>query len=244
MIGCNCPVCSSQNPRNKRLRPSALLSIGEKQLLIDSGPDFRQQALAYRINRLDGVLITHTHFDHVAGLDELRVYYLLYRKNLPVLVSKASLQDLKKRYDYLFREKSWGMSLAAQLDFQTLEKERGETTFVGVPLKYVSYEQGGMTVNGFRFGSFAYISDIKNYPDTLFEDLKGVEILVLSALRQETSYMHLSIEEAVAFSQKIGAKQTYLIHLGHELDYETASAALPSGVELAYDGLKVGFNYD
>ncbi len=243
IIGCECPVCTSNDPRNNRLRPSALLKIGDQHLLIDSGPDFRAQALKYQINHLDGVLLTHSHFDHVAGLDELRIYYLIERRALPVLASKETFKDLKRRYDYLFREKSWGMSLAAQLEFHVLEKSRGETDFLGIPLTYVSYEQGGMAVNGYRFGPFAYISDIRTYPDTLFADLKGVDILVVSALRYEPSMMHLNINEAVEFVQKIGAKQAYFTHVGHELDHQQTNATLPEGISLAYDGLKLEFSY-
>lgn len=243
MIGCRCPVCISEDPHNKRYRPSGLLTINGKQLLIDAGPDFRMQALHFCINHLDGVLLTHTHFDHVAGLDELRAYYLLQRKNLPILVSQATLHDLKRRYDYLFKDKSWGVSLAAQLDFHVLESSRGTTEFVGIPLDYVSFEQGGMEVNGYRFGSFAYISDIRNYPETIFEDLSGVEILVLSALRHEPSMMHFHIEEAIAFSRKIGAKNTYFTHIGHELEHTSTNRSLPKGFSLAYDGLKLEF-YD
>jgi phosphoribosyl 1,2-cyclic phosphate phosphodiesterase len=244
MIGCECQVCRSENPFNNRLRPSGLLNAGEKTLLIDSGPDFREQALKFRIGRLDGVLLTHSHFDHVAGLDELRAYYLLYRKTLPVLASEATLKDLKRRYDYLFREKSWGMSLAAQLEFQMLENSRGETVFCGIPLRYMTYEQGGMQVNGFRFGPFAYISDIRVYPETIFEDLEGVEILVLSALRHEPSLMHFNIEEAVAFSRKAGTRETYFTHVGHELEHLKTNEALPPGFALAHDGLRLVFNYD
>ncbi|MCH9628041.1 MAG: Phosphoribosyl 1,2-cyclic phosphate phosphodiesterase [Chlamydiales bacterium] len=243
MIGCDCPVCISKDPKNARLRPSALLKIEDKHLLIDSGPDFRTQALRYHIHHLDGVLLTHSHFDHVAGLDELRIYYLIERRALPVLASKETLKDLKRRYDYLFREKSWGMSLAAQLEFHVLEKSRGQTDFLGIALTYVSYEQGGMAVNGYRFGPFAYISDIRTYPDTLFADLKGVEILVVSALRQESSMMHFTVDEAVEFAQKIGAKQVYFTHIGHELDHHQTNATLPEGISLAYDGLTVEFSH-
>lgn len=242
MIGCDCSVCLSNNPKNKRLRPSGLIDIGGKRLLIDSGPDFRFQALHYNITRLDGVFLTHTHFDHVAGLDELRTYYLLHRLIIPVLVSSEALESLKKRYDYLFREKDWGMSLTAQLDFQVLEDMRGSTSFCGIPLRYVSYEQGGTKVNGYRFGDFAYISDIKKYPETIFDDLNGVKTLVVSALREPVSQMHLSLEEAVEFGRKVGAEQTYFTHVAHEVDHESVNQKLPDGFAVAYDGQEVEFN--
>lgn len=243
MIGCKCRVCQSQNYHNKRLRPSGLIQIREKKLLIDTGPDFRYQALKYHLDHLDGVLLTHSHFDHVAGLDELRSYYLIYRKTLPVLVSRPTLDDLKKRYDYLFREKSRTISLTAQLDFNMLEEEGGQREFLGISLQYMPFEQASMPVTGYRFDSFAYISDIRQYSETIFEGLKGVEILVLSALRKESSLMHFNLDEAIAFARKVGAKRTYLTHIGHELDHDEAIAYLPNDIQPAYDGLELEFDY-
>ncbi|MCB1181556.1 MAG: MBL fold metallo-hydrolase [Chlamydiia bacterium] len=242
LIGCECPICLSEDPYNKRFRPSALLKVGDKQILIDIGPDFRYQMLENRITHLDGVMLTHTHYDHIAGLDELRTFYLLHRRVIPLIVSKSSLEDLKTRYHYLFREKSCGQSLAAQLDIKTLESERGISLFLDIPFQYMTYEQGGMKVTGYRFGNFAYTTDIRDYPETLFEDLSGVNTLVMSALRHTTSPMHLNLEEAIAFSRAVGAKKTYFTHMSHELDHQTTNAALPEGFELAYDGLELCLN--
>ncbi len=237
MVGCHCPVCKSDNPHNTRLRPSGLLKINGKTFLIDCGPDLRYQALVHEIDYIDGVLITHTHFDHVGGLDELRTYYLLHGQILPCLVSLETLDGLKKRYDYLFAEKTWGKSLAAQLHFQVLEQDRGKTEFMHQELQYVSYEQGNCPVNGYRFGKFAYISDIRKYPETIFADLQGVETLILSALRETPSQMHFSFSEAIEFSHRVGAKQTYFTHISHETDHEKVNKKLPKGFALAYDGL-------
>ena len=237
MVGCQCSVCKSDTPHNQRLRPSGLLKLGDKTFLIDPGPDLRFQALKYNIAYIDGVLITHTHFDHVGGLDELRTYYLLHGQIMPCLVSLETLEGLKHRYDYLFAEKTWGKSLAAQLHFQVLEQERGTTEFLHQELQYVSYMQGQCPVNGFRFDTFAYISDIRKYPDTIFEDLQGVETLVLSAVRDEPSQMHLSFDEGIDFSKRVGAKKTYFTHISHETDHEKANKKLPKGFQVAYDGL-------
>jgi len=239
VIGCDCAVCTSADPCNQRLRPSGLLTLQGKRLLLDAGPDFRQQALQNSIDHLDGVLITHTHFDHVAGLDELRIYYLKHQQKVPVLCSKETLDNLHKRYDYLFREKTMGISLAAQLETHLLEGVRGETTFVGLPLSYTSYRQGGLGVTGFRFGSFAYISDIREYEEPIFDDLAGVETLVLSALHEKPTPMHLSLDEATAFAERVGAKKTWLTHLSHRLDHQTTNAKLPKQVQLAHDGLEI-----
>lgn len=240
-IGCQCGVCISSNPHNKRLRPSGVVMVGDKRLLIDVGPDFREQALRYHLNHLDAVLITHTHFDHIAGLDELRAYYLLHRVSLPVFVSETTFKDIKQRYNYFFRKKSQGMSLAAQLDFHIFKGDYGEIAVQDVPIRFVTYEQGGTTVNGFRFNNFAYLSDIKEYRETIFEQLYGVQILVISALRKQASMMHLSLEEAIAFSNRVGAKKTYFTHIGHELEHEKTNASLPEGFSLAFDGLTLNF---
>ena len=244
MIGCECPVCRSDDPNNKRLRPSALITIGEKRLVIDTGPDFRTQALTHGIDHIDGVILTHTHFDHVAGLDELRTFYILKREVTPILASGPSHSDLKKRYGYFFREKTMGVSLSAQLHFQVLEGERGETRFLNLPIKYMTYRQGGMAVNGYRFGDLAYVSDIHDFPETIFEDLKGVKTLVLDALRDTPSPMHFSLEEAIAFSKRAGAKKTFFTHIGHELEHQATNASLPKGFALAHDGLKLEFSID
>lgn len=239
IIGCPCAVCHSTNPRNKRLRPSGLLRLGGKVLLIDIGPDFRQQALVHNLTQLDGLLLTHTHYDHVAGIDELRVMNFRQKAPFPCLLSQESLDDLHRRYYYLFQKPSSTASHAAQLACQALEGESGETEFLGLRIQYVSYAQGGMKVTGFRMGNFAYISDIREYAPTIFDALRGVEKLVLSALRAERSPVHLSIAEAAEFAERVGARETYLTHLSHAVD---AEHALPQGVALGYDGLEVSFD--
>lgn len=244
MIGCKCPVCTSNEPRNQRLRPSTLITCGKQKILIDSGPDFRTQALKFGIDSLSGVILTHTHFDHIAGLDELRAFYLHTEKKLPVLVSQATLEELQFRFSYLFKEKKWGISLSAQLDFEVLPEKRGEISFLGLPISYCTYTQGGMEVNGFRFGTLAYILDIRHFDETIFEDLKGVETLVLSAIHEKPSPMHFTVLEAAEFARKVGAKKTWLSHISHHLDHEKGNRLLPEGMALAYDGLEIEFEYD
>lgn len=243
MIGCPCRVCASLDPCDKRLRPSGLIVSNGKKLLIDAGPDFRLQALRYQIDQLDGILITHSHFDHIAGLDELRAYYLLHRTPLSVLLSKPTYLEIRRRYDYFFQERSQDASLPAQLDFHVIEEERGVVSFLGLEIGFTRYEQSGMQVTGFRFGSFAYISDIRQYPETIFEDLAGVDTLVLSMLRRQSSFMHLNLEEAIAFARKVGASRTYFTHMSHEIEHAAGSALLPEGIHLAYDGLKLEWNH-
>lgn len=241
VIGCGCPVCTSESSYNKRLRPSGLITIDGKKFLLDCGPDFRLQALRSHIDHLDGLLITHTHHDHIAGIDELRVYYMHSKKTLPCLMSKATLLDLKQRYPYVFDIENIQAKLTPRLDLHLLENDFGSVLFQDIPIRYATYEQAGMKVNGFRIGNLAYCSDLKTYTDEIFESLKGVDTLILSALRFDTSYFHLSIDEAIAFSRKVNARQTWLTHIAHDLDHTRTNEYLPPNIRMAYDGLEIVF---
>lgn len=237
VIGCKCKVCTSTAPKNKRLRPSGLVQVGGKSLLIDVGPDFRTQALQHNIDHLDGLLLTHTHYDHIAGVDELRIFNTRQKKPFPCLLSKESFEELQKRYYYFFNTDGW----STKLDFSVLDSDVGRTEFLGVPVSYCTYSQGGMKVTGFRFGDFAYISDIRKYDESIFRSLEGVQTLVLSALRPEPNPFHLSFDEAIAFAKKVGARETWITHLGHFLDHDQGEALLPPSIKIAYDGLKLEF---
>lgn len=241
VIGCQCPVCSSSSPYNKRLRSSGLVQIEEKAFLIDVGPDFRQQALKNKINKLDGVLLTHTHYDHIAGIDELRIYFLMQKKALPCILSWESFQELQTRYHYLLQPAGPSATLTAQIDMQILPQNRGEMDLLGVKIRYFSYFQGTMKVTGYRIGDLAYVSDIRSYGEEIFEMLSGVKVLVVSALRQGASQMMFSIDEALDFSRKVGAHITRFTHMNHELEYEAVNSQLPSDIQLAYDGLEIEF---
>jgi phosphoribosyl 1,2-cyclic phosphate phosphodiesterase len=242
IIGCTCKVCTSPSPKNKRFRSSALVCANDKNFLIDVGPDFRTQALTHHITKLDGVLLTHTHFDHVGGIDDLRPYFFTQKKRMPCLLSKETFEEIKMRYHYLVQPLGEGHAISAQLDFFILEEDFGETTFEGTKWQYMSYHQAGMKVNGFRLGNMAYVSDIRTYAESLFDSLKGVEVLILSAFRTTVTEMHFSVDEAIAFAKRVGARQTYLTHIGHDLDAENQNLNLPENVKLSYDGLKIQFS--
>lgn len=240
VIGCSCPVCTSKDEKNKRTRPSALLKAKQKTIVIDAGPDFRTQALREGLGYIDGVIFTHAHHDHTAGLDDLRVFTMKRSSPMPCLMSESTAKDLKHRYEYIF-QKSDKPKLVSKVELHVLNGDRGESSFLGIPFRYLSYIQSGMPVNGFRFGNLAFVTDIKEFPETVYEDLQGIEVLVVSALRHGPSYMHLTVEEAVDFSRKVGASQTWLTHIAHELDHEETNRNLPSNVRLAYDGLTITF---
>jgi phosphoribosyl 1,2-cyclic phosphate phosphodiesterase len=242
VIGCQCRVCRSDSPCNKRLRPSGLITIEDKKLLIDCGPDFRLQALHYHIDTLDGVLFTHAHHDHTAGIDELRVYYMNSKKLLPCLLSKQTAQELKIRYNYIFEESNDPQILKTKIDLKLLEGgAHGNTTLCGIPIEYVTFEQAGMLVNGFRLGDFAYLSDISHFSEEIFTHLQGLNNLVISALRFTPSPFHLSVDQAIAFSKRCGAGQTWFTHISHDLDHEETNGLLPLNVHMAYDGLELNF---
>lgn len=241
VIGCECAVCRSTSPYNKRWRPSGLLKILDKNILIDCGPDFRQQMLQNNIKHLDGLIFTHAHHDHTGGFDDLRIINLRAKKPLPCLLSPATAQDLKIRFSYTFDDSNPLATITTKTAFQFLESSRGNIEFLGIPITYMTYEQGGMLVNGFRFGNFAYISDIRHYPESIFEDLHGIETLVISCLRFQPSILHFNVDEAIAFSEKVGVKQALFTHIAHELDHELTNSKLPANYQLAYDGLEIDF---
>lgn len=238
VIGCGCARCQSISPYNRRLRPAGWLQIQGLSFLIDVGPDFRQQALMYNIDRVDGLLLTHTHFDHIAGIDDLRIYSVRQTNPIPCLLSQESFDELQVRYRYLFKA---GKSSTVKFHCQPLPAEYGTILFEGIKIGYCHYMQGDMKVTGYRIGDFAYISDIHDYSSSIFDSLQGVNHLVLSALRAEPSRVHLSLDQAVDFARKVGARQTRLTHLSHFLDYEEANRNLPPDVQLGYDGLTIEF---
>lgn len=242
IITCDCPVCTSPSQFNKRYRPSVLLQMGKKNYVIDVGPDFRDQSLHYGINHLDGVFLTHTHYDHVGGLDELRVYFFKHKIRLPTLASIETYEELRNRFHYLFKTKQSDGSLQSQLDFQILEEDFGKTTFQGMKVQYVSYVQANMKVTGYKIGNMAYISDIREYDERVVEELKGTELLILSALRYTPSEVHFSIEEAVDFARRVGAKRTLFTHIAHDLEHDETNQKLPSDIRLAHDGLEIPFS--
>ncbi len=229
-VGCKCDVCSSKNPKNKRLRSQGLFSIGDKRILVDAGPDTRQQALKYDIEHVDAVFLTHPHEDHVGGLDDLRGFF--YNRNsetIPIYCSENTYEMIASRFGYLLE----------RFTFHRLDERRGSFTVYGSEFSYFSYEQGSVPVLGFRYKNVAYLTDIKHFDGSIFTFLSGVETVVVSALNFSGSHMHLSVEEAAAFGLQSKARQTYLIHMNHEIEHEAVNKILPPGVELATDGLVI-----
>ena len=241
LIGCDCLVCRSTSPFNQRLRPSILVIIGSKQFLVDAGPDFRQQALRYHIKTVDGLLFTHAHHDHTAGIDDLRPIYYKRNKPLPALLSAETAEEIKMRYYYIFKPEQVYDKFMTRIELHILPALEGKIDFEGISIEYMSYQQGRMTVNGFRFGDLVYLSDIRVFSPILFKHLTGINTLIVSALRYTPSPLHFSVDEAVDFATQVGAKTVWLTHLSHELDHDKTNAYLPPHVRLAYDGLEINF---
>lgn len=239
LIGCQCETCTSADPMNSRLRSSLLLTYEGKKLLIDAGPDLRQQAITHKIYHLDGAILTHAHHDHTAGIDDLRIFYFRNKASVPCLVSKSTAEDLQKRFYFMFEPQPHEVKDAQRVALKMLEQDAGDVNFLGVPLHFFSYRQIGMPILGLRVGKFAYVTDIKEYNESIFTHLIGVETLVVSALRFTSSHMHFTVDEAIDFSARVKAKRTFLTHISHDLEHHKTNAYLPPNIRMAYDGLRI-----
>lgn len=231
VVGCNCQVCLSPDPRNKRLRPSILVE-SELSVVIDTSVDFREQMLRYAVQRLDAVVYTHSHVDHILGLDDIYPFYIRSRKPMPIYASSETLAELKITFRYLFQGPVYPGIPRVELIPINGPFQIGDLQFEPVRVFH-----GGMPVLGFRVGRFAYVTDVNHIPQQSLEQLKGLEYLVLDGLRYRSHPTHFTLEQAAAVAVALGARQTYLVHMCHDVDHQQANASLPPSVRLAYDGL-------
>lgn len=215
------------------MRASVYIEEKGKRFLIDCGPDFRTQALANAIRDIDFVLLTHTHSDHVNGLDDLRAFNMVHKHPITVYGVAASLADIRQRLSYCFVPPPPGGGVPV-LD---LEEIGAHVSVDGIEAETVPVFHGKMPIVGFRFEKFAYLTDVSTLPEESFKLLEGVEVLITSALRRRPHPTHMSLDEAVEVAKRVGARQTYFTHMCHDLEHEATNAGLPAGIELAYDGL-------
>lgn len=237
MIGCDCDVCRSTDPRDTRLRPSIYLELEDgMRVLVDTTPDLRQQALRHDLRKVDAVLFTHSHADHILGLDEVRRYNHMTRAPLPLYGDAATLADLRRVFSYVFDPRSQKGGGVPDLRLTTIVGPFCLGTTEILPLRVL---HGGRPVLGFRIGGFAYLTDCNEIPDETMAQLEGLEVLVLDALRRKRHPTHFSLDEAVAVAQRLRPAQTLFTHCCHDLGHAQTCASLPEGIALAYDGLRL-----
>jgi len=236
VIGCSCEVCRSLDYRDKRLRTSIHLEIDGQSLVIDTGPDFRQQMLRENIGKLDAVILTHAHRDHTSGIDDVRAYNFLQNMNMPVYGTAETLAQIKNDYAYIFGPDNYpGLP---RLDLHTITENTfkiGNTSITPLPVLHLR-----LPVLGFRVGNFSYITDANAIPETTFEKLKGTKTLVINALQREQHISHFNLDQAIEIVKKINPEKAYFTHISHKMGlHSEVSKELPSTIALAIDGLQI-----
>jgi phosphoribosyl 1,2-cyclic phosphate phosphodiesterase len=238
MIGCTCPVCSSADPRDKRLRSSALITTPQgRNILIDCGPDFRQQMLRAGIRDLDAIVFTHEHRDHTAGLDDVRAFNFLHRRPMALYGTARVIEGLREQFRYIFEEKSYpGLPqvLLHELDGVT-PFELGGLRWEPIPVRHYQ-----LPVLGFRIGDFAYVTDANEIEPLGMERLQGLDTLVLNALRREKHISHFTLAEAMDIAAELSPRQTWFTHISHQLGlHASVQEELPAGINLGFDGVEL-----
>ncbi len=234
VIACDCAVCTSPDPKDKRLRSSVLLQVDGKNIIIDTGPDFRYQMLREGVTHLEAILFTHSHKDHVAGLDDVRAFNRQKGGAIDIYGAVEVHEALKREFYYAFAAKKYPGVPQLALHEITL----APFSLLGVEVVPVEVMHYMMPVLGFRIGEFTYITDAKTVVDTEVEKIMGTKVLVVNALQRDPHISHFTLDEAIAFAQHVGAEQTYFTHISHKLGrHEDVQRELPDGIFLAYDGL-------
>ena len=239
VIGCDCDVCKSKDPKDKRLRTSLLIETERTTICVDAGPDFRQQMLREDVRRLDAILITHHHKDHIGGLDDVRSFNFLQNISMPIYASPIAQEEIKREYSYAFADKSElypgapTYNLIDIVDGQPIVIN--ELTIEPIPLTHLK-----MLCYAFRIGNFAYVTDFSYMSDESFDKLRGVDYLVIEALRQEKHYSHISLPEAIDIAERLNVKKAWFTHVSHAMGKaEDVNKTLPSNMMLAFDGLSI-----
>jgi phosphoribosyl 1,2-cyclic phosphate phosphodiesterase len=237
-IGCDCAVCHSPDPHDRRTRPSVMIEWEGHRILVDSGPDFREQAIREGITRLDAVLYTHGHADHILGLDDLRP--LTYPRvtgggRLPLYARAETANVVRSVFKYVFDD-DYKYGGIAKVE---LHEIRGPFQLLDLQVIPVPVIHGETEIIGYRIGGFAYLTDFSAVPDTSIEMLRGVQVVFLDALRHQPHPTHSTVENSLRVAARIGAGQTYFTHISHDLAHEATNQTLPPGIRLAYDGLRV-----
>ncbi len=238
MIGCDCEACQSTDPRDKRLRTACHVLVDGLSIVIDTGPDFREQMLRAKVRHLDAVLWTHHHFDHLMGLDDLRPYFFDCKAPIPCFAHRQSIEVIENFFPYIWRNPRvypGTLDLAIAETPFLISSRYGSSSHIQVtPIEVL---HGGMPLNGYRIGNFAYVTDVSYIPASEYHKLEHLDLLVLGALRPEKHLSHYSISEAIEVAQSIRAKQTVFIHMAHQVLHARENAQLPETMQLGYDGM-------
>lgn len=235
MIGCQCRVCRSPDPRDKRLRVSALIEHDGNNVLIDTSADFRQQMLEHKVMHLEAVLYTHSHNDHIVGFDDIRAFQFLRRKAPTCYADQGTAARIRRTFDYAFGAATQQGGGLPQVPFEVIDERPFDV--LGLRVIPVPLLHGQLPILGFRVGGFAYLTDCSKIPEASFALLEGLDTLILDGLRPKPHPTHFSIAEAVAHAERIAPRITYLTHMNHDVLHEQTERELPAQVRLAYDGL-------
>lgn len=238
-LGCHCEVCESKDPRDRRTRPSVLLSYAGRNVVIDTTPDFRTQALRHRLDRLDAIVYTHAHADHILGLDDIRPYNLKQGGVVPIYASAGTLGILRRTFAYIFSEAPTQSSVPAV----ELHEINGPFELFGLRIEPVEALHGPEPVLGYRFGSAAYLTDFSKVPEESKARLRGLDHFILDALRYVPHPMHSNVAQSLELVAELRPKQAWFTHICHDLGHEAANAKFPPGVQLSYDGLELEVKY-
>lgn len=237
VIGCDCDTCTSDDPRDARMRPSALITAGGSNILIDTSADFRRQMLAHRIRRLDAVLFTHAHFDHVGGFDDVRQFNVIQNRPIDCYGEADTLRELKTTFRYAFGELLQEGGGVPEARLHPIGE--GMHRIAGAPVRALRLMHGKLPILGFRIGGIAYATDASAIPAASMDQLRDLDLLVIDALRHRPHPTHFSLEESIAAAREIGARETIFTHLAHDIHSARDSRLLPEGMRFGYDGLTV-----
>jgi len=235
-IACDCDVCRSDNPKNKRLRASILVKIDNKNILIDTTPDFRLQMINNNVKKLDAVLFTHYHADHILGLDDIRRFNCVQNEKIPIYGSKETINEIKRVFKYAFDEDNKFRDFFPKLKVNIIEEEFNINDIRIIPIEVF---HGGMKVLGFRIGDFTYITDCNEIAYDSLCKLRGLKVLVLGALRFKQHVSHFTVDDAVKVYLSLRPEKSYLTHMSHDIEHNTVEKYLPKNLHLAYDGLEI-----
>jgi phosphoribosyl 1,2-cyclic phosphate phosphodiesterase len=239
MIGCPCRVCRSSDPHDRRTRPSIYVEVDEgPAVLVDASTDLREQALTLGVTRVDAILVTHSHADHVMGMDDVRRFNVLKGGEIPLFASPATCRELRRIFQYVFEPPSQKGGGLPQLALHEIDGPFGVGLLRVQPVPLL---HGTLPILGFRMGGFAYLTDASAIPDQAWPLLEGLDVLVLNALRHRPHPTHFSLAEAVAVAERLEARQTWFTHICHDLPHAETNRSLPAGMALAHDGLQFAF---